>query len=383
MTPRLTRTLLLAAGIAVLVTAIFHWILKELKDRSFSQQFNLKFYEGQVTVSFGQAGEGSGRQGQVALSLQEIRTRLMKANFRFEEKQADANEYLFSFSLLQDTASIRPLFTNSGRLSMLEVYTIDQLSDQFTQADTALAAYFQAHPVEAILKPYDQPRTLSQAHPLFSVLPPARPYADNRFPGYLAMVAEKDTTFAKQLMEHPAISGFWPADCRFLYGEKDGAQAGYVLLYAVKNHPSSITNRNIVRAKAELNTVTHEPVVIIDLDAYGTTAFERLTARNVGRQLAICINDKVITAPMVNQAVYGGKVQITAGSASGGSVEQAAVLSTLLTSTDIPLPVHITEARFSPIDKLAPSLWKYVLVFGVSFALALGIQGLIIRLNAS
>lgn len=84
-----------------------------------------------------------------------------------------------------------------------------------------------------------------------------------------------------------------------------------------------------------------QPVVSFSFNNEGAKKFGEITTNNVGRAFAVVLDDKVITAPRINQAIMGGK-----GIISGNfTVESANELAMLLRAGALPAPLNIVEER--------------------------------------
>jgi SecD/SecF fusion protein len=182
----------------------------------------------------------------------------------------------------------------------------------------------------------------------------------------------------RRLLESPAARPYWPADVRFILGEDPGYSHSGILVYAIKNQPARLTNQHITQAMPGVSPEGRGFQVTFNFDAWGTAEWERMTTRNVGKPIAICLNDKVMYAPVVYQPISGGTSVITCGT---GGLESCRAMSILLTSKELPLPIQVNHARFSPAAKLLSPAMNYVLLFVLSFAIAFGVQWLIIRLD--
>ncbi|KXP11325.1 hypothetical protein AXK57_08265 [Tsukamurella pulmonis] len=82
------------------------------------------------------------------------------------------------------------------------------------------------------------------------------------------------------------------------------------LLYEVDR---SVTHSPVKRASAGVPQNQTQWVVTFDLTDADADAFAELTARNVGKQVAIAVGGRVITAPSVNGPISAGMVQVTGG----------------------------------------------------------------------
>ncbi|KIN73506.1 protein translocase subunit SecD [Sulfitobacter guttiformis] len=94
-------------------------------------------------------------------------------------------------------------------------------------------------------------------------------------------------------------------------------------------------------AAAAFEQDTGRPMVTFGFDRQGAAAFAGITADNIGRQFAVVLDGKVLTAPVIQQAIPGGQGQIT----GNFSVEEAQTLGVLLTSGALPASFDVVEER--------------------------------------
>ena len=98
---------------------------------------------------------------------------------------------------------------------------------------------------------------------------------------------------------------------------------------------------NLVDAKPRMDTQNNETIVSFTLDRVGSKKFGRATSENVGKQLAIILDGKIISAPSIREPILGGSGQI-----SGNFTFQSATdLALLLRSGALPAPMNIIEER--------------------------------------
>ena len=92
-----------------------------------------------------------------------------------------------------------------------------------------------------------------------------------------------------------------------------------------------------------MNTETNETVVSFSLDRVGAKKFGRATSNGVGKQLAIVLDGKIISAPTIREPIISGSGQI-----SGGFTFQSATdLALLLRSGALPAPLNIINWYFN------------------------------------
>ena len=84
-----------------------------------------------------------------------------------------------------------------------------------------------------------------------------------------------------------------------------------------------------------------KPVVGLEFNDEGGKKFAILTSQNVGKQISILLDGKVLTSPVVNEAITGGKAQIS----GSNNVEEAEHLAILLRSGSLPVKLEMLENR--------------------------------------
>ncbi len=100
--------------------------------------------------------------------------------------------------------------------------------------------------------------------------------------------------------------------------------------------------------------------VMLSLNSHGATLFERITGENRGRQLAIVLDGKVYSAPVIQDKIAGGNASIT----GTFTMEEANDLALVLRAGSLPAPVTVLEER-----TVGPSLGQESIDMGVTAAL--------------
>lgn len=112
---------------------------------------------------------------------------------------------------------------------------------------------------------------------------------------------------------------------------------------------------------------TNEAVVSFRFSAAGGKRFGDVTAQNVGRQLAIVLDEKVISAPVIREPILGGS-----GVISGSfTVQSANDLALLLRAGALPAPLTILEERTVGPDLGADSIKAGAIACAVSLVLVI------------
>lgn len=101
-----------------------------------------------------------------------------------------------------------------------------------------------------------------------------------------------------------------------------------------------MTGKDLKDAKAIIDH-NQQNQVSMEFTDEGGKKFADLTAKNIGRTIAILLDKEVLTSPRVNEAITGGKAVIT----GSRTIEEAQRLAILLRSGSLPVKVDIIETR--------------------------------------
>ncbi|MEK6712136.1 MAG: protein translocase subunit SecD [Nitrospinota bacterium] len=102
-----------------------------------------------------------------------------------------------------------------------------------------------------------------------------------------------------------------------------------------------LTGDNLTDARVEIGDRFNQPYVSIAFDSVGSQAFDRVTAANVGKRLAIVLDGVIYSAPVIQERISGGRAQIT----GSFTLEEARDLAIALRAGALPAPVQFLEER--------------------------------------
>ena len=105
--------------------------------------------------------------------------------------------------------------------------------------------------------------------------------------------------------------------------------------------PTALTGRYLTKSVLEFDQNTNEPQVGLEFSAEGAKIFEELTAKNVGKKLAIYLDGSPISVPTVNSAISGGKAQIT----GRFTYSEAKQLVQRLNAGALPVPIKLISQQ--------------------------------------
>ncbi|MEO6281804.1 MAG: protein translocase subunit SecDF [Dyadobacter sp.] len=153
----------------------------------------------------------------------------------------------------------------------------------------------------------------------------------------------KDTARASEILRRPEVRSLFPADLVFMWDRK-GSEAGnnqlILPLYFIKkaNGEAAMEGDVIVNANHDYDE-RGRPEVTMQMNGEGARKWRSLTARSVGRPVAIIIDNLVYTAPTVQGEIPNGNSSIT----GNFTVEETKDMSNVLKAGKLPAPTHIVE----------------------------------------
>ena len=128
-----------------------------------------------------------------------------------------------------------------------------------------------------------------------------------------------------------------------------------------------MSGENLIDAQPNFNNQSNEPTVSFTLDRLGAQKFGRTTTDNVGKRLAIVLDGKIISAPVIRDAIVSGSGQI-----SGDFTFQSATdLALLLRSGALPAPLKIIEERTVGPDLGQDSINAGIIALAIGFLLVI------------
>ena len=248
-----------------------------------------------------------------------------------------------------------------------EVVADNAAAETTNDADSLLAKIGEDKPEAQAAKSMEE---FAKQHPLFAVLQ-INQYNGQLAPGPVVGIADKkDIAKINEYLNMKQVKDILPRNLSLKWGVKAiDEKEQYFYLYAIK-----MTNRDgtpalggdvVTDANADFvqQAGRSEQQVSMTMNAEGAKAWARLTKENIGKAVAIVLDDMVYSAPNVQVEITGGRSQIT----GHFTPEEAKDLANVLKSGKMAASVHIVQE-----DVVGPSLCQEAINSGViSFVLAL------------
>ena len=248
-----------------------------------------------------------------------------------------------------------------------EVVADNAAAETTNDADSLLAKIGEDKPEVQAAKSMQE---FAKQHPLFALLQ-INQYNGQLAPGPVVGIADKkDIAKINEYLDMKQVKDILPRNLSLKWGVKAiDEKEQYFYLYAIK-----MTNRDgtpalggdvVTDANADFvqQAGRSEQQVSMAMNAEGAKAWARLTKENIGKAVAIVLDDMVYSAPNVQVEITGGRSQIT----GHFTPEEAKDLANVLKSGKMAASVHIVQE-----DVVGPSLGQEAINSGViSFVLAL------------
>ncbi len=307
-----------------------------------------------------------------------------------------------------DPERVRKYLQATANLQFFEVYNIGELDKSLVDAEKSLQDYYSGVKPDTVKKPADTTKAVAAApvtadttktisisdlqkadtasrasaanvpaqstHSLFRVFQPMQPQqgSDGRpsFAPYLGFVTAKDTSILSEYLNIELVRNQFPTNLKFTYGVPErndkGVKSEILPLYAIKTMEGSD------KAKLEGDGVQEawqdydergRPAIKMNMTKQGEKIWGDLTTANVGKPIAIVLDNIVYSAPNVINPITTGSSEIS----GNFTVEEANDLANILKSGKLPAPAKIVKEQVVGPTLGAVAVKGGSLAFTISF----------------
>ena len=206
-------------------------------------------------------------------------------------------------------------------------------------------------------------------NPLFAVFQPV--------PQGLAIVGyanARDTADVNKVIYSDIAAQVLPAECKLRWGAKpedfggENTRGDIFALYALKittaNGRAPLEGDVITNGKDDFDQMGH-PCVSMQMNSDGARQWSQITKQNIGRGVAIVLDDAVYSAPRILSQIDGGNSQIT----GNFTIEDTKDLANTLNSGKMPAPTRIVQEEVVGPSLGAQSIQQGIISFIVAFVL--------------
>ncbi|TAG32158.1 MAG: protein translocase subunit SecDF [Sphingobacteriia bacterium] len=309
-----------------------------------------------------------------------VRTYLQStANLQFFEVYTWENKDIQSGIVAADK-SVQDFLNGSDNKPVVDTAKKVIIAKTADKVDTTKTATISALANNKAAATLDTAKAKNNENPILRILQVTQPYqAENGravYPAALGYIQSKDTGTLNDYLSMESVKGKFPSNLLFIYGKAeldDPKFRDVLMLYAVKtldNGQAELEGDHISGASQDYDE-RGRIAIKMNMDKMGSNIWAKMTTRNVGKPIAIVLDNFVYSAPNVNDPITTGNSQIS----GNYTVKEAQDLSEILESGKLPAPAKIVQSQ-----TVGPTLGKesikggamsFLIAFIVIFALML------------
>ena len=334
-------------------------------------------------------------QAAIDNSFNVVRTRIDKFGVvqpNIQKLEGQTGRIMVEMPGIKEPERMRKLLQGSANLEFWETYNADEVIPYLQQLDSRLAndASNDTTAVKKAIKKADakkvkfqlknnddetptqksnaQMEAAKKQHPLLAML---QTTGQNSL-ALVGYASVRDTAAISKLIYGQTAKQILPTDLKLLWSAtpEDGIKAKNIYgLYAIKvsssNGQAPLQGDVVVDAKDEFNHVTGQPEVNMTMNTEGARRWAALTKANVGKAIAIVLDNAVYSAPRVNGEIDGGSSAIS----GNFTVEMTKDLANTLKSGRMPAPARIVQEEVVGPTLGAASIQQGIISFAIAFVL--------------
>lgn len=160
------------------------------------------------------------------------------------------------------------------------------------------------------------------------------------------------------------------------YKEEKGHSQRVKVPYLLKER-AMLTGETLEKAEVRISDRFGEPYIAIKFNSQGARDFDRITAENVKKRLAIVLDGVVYSAPVIQERISGGEAQIT----GAFTMEEARDLAIVLRAGALPAPVRMLEQVTVGPSLGQDSIEKGILSIAIGFLMVVAFMIVYYRLS--
>ena len=261
----------------------------------------------------------------------------------------------------KDIDRVTKLVTSKAELQFWEVFSNAEVQNYFFSVNAVVTEMLKediteeteetddVNDIQSILNEVKD-STEVQQKTLFTYLTVNVAQSEQQQSSLVAQAKVSDTAMVNKLLSDRKVISIRSNDIKnvkFLWDYKsntttDGSEV--IGLYAIKSNRNDIATiqGDVITDASQVFDQLNNPQVSMAMNGRGSKLWEKLTGDNVGGFVAVVLDDYVYTAPTVNQAIVGGRTEISGGSMT---IEEAQDIATVLKAGKLPAAARIIQAE--------------------------------------
>ncbi|RYD52385.1 MAG: protein translocase subunit SecDF [Sphingobacteriales bacterium] len=346
-------------------------------------------------------------KGAVQRTFKVLQTRIDKFGVAQPSINLDENKDIITVELagVRNPERVRNYLQSTANLEFYETYTNQEILSKYETAEKALAAYLsgtEATPatagsgIDTVVagdttvvvkndadtgslgalvgstgKPGDTSKANAGKNPLQQVWLLSEDLLRGNSP-VVGLVMKKDTATLSRYLALDVVRNQFPANVKFVYGSENRAERNNpnipLRLYALQQAPgggAQLEGNHVVDARQDFNTMNGEPEVSMSMDFTGAQIWKKMTGSNIGQFVAVVLDDRVYSSPIVNGEIGGGSTSIS----GSFSLEDATDLANILKTGKLPAPARIVQEQVVGPTLGAENIASGIASLGIAFAI--------------
>lgn len=315
--------------------------------------------------------------GSISTAFEVLRSRIDKFGVTQPNIQRIGNSgrILIELPGAKDIERVKKLLQSTAELQFWEVYSNQETANFLIQADGLLTELLKNEAVategaksselDALLGNVKDSvaKAPTTTNKLFAVLSPNIPQDANQMSSLIATSSTKDTATVNRYLSMPEVRALLSEEMRytkFLWDAKAQKGTDVISLYAIKGNRENIAPLEgdvIEDASQQFDQLGANPEVSMTMNSRGSKIWGKMTTDNVGKFVAVVLDDQVYTAPRVNDAITTGRTSIS----GNFTVDEAQDLANVLKAGKLPAAAHIIQSEI-----VGPSLGQESIDSGLS-----------------
>ncbi|MBT8318315.1 MAG: protein translocase subunit SecDF, partial [Lutibacter sp.] len=327
--------------------------------------------------------------GSVNTAFEVLRSRIDKFGVTQPNIQRIGNSgrILIELPGAKDIDRVKKLLQSTAELQFWEVYSNQETANFFFAANSVVENFLKEETVadttsvkdelEDLLGEVSDSLATKTVNNLFTVLTPSIPQSENQVSSVIGTAKVADTSRVNSYLARKDVRAVLSNDmkyAKFLWDSKPfsstitatGESVELIYLYGIKSNRADVApiEGDVIEDASQEYGQTGKPEVSMTMNATGSRQWSKMTTENVGKFVAVVLDDYVYTAPSVTTAITTGRTSISGGSMT---VEEAQDIANVLKAGKLPAAAHIIQS-----EVVGPSLGQKAIDSSMSsFGLAL------------
>ncbi|MGB5243297.1 MAG: protein translocase subunit SecDF, partial [Lutimonas sp.] len=290
-------------------------------NKSLKDKINFKMTDEEVMPLLKLEVEGS-----INTAFEVLRSRIDRFGVTSPSIQriGETGRILIELPGAKDIDRVRKLLQSTAELQFWEVYTNQEMSQFMISANSVLASLVEEtsettdstkieNEIDELLGEVKDSVDTKAANPLFAILMPNIPQSANQLSSVIGSASVSDTAKINSYLSQKEVRNLLPSEmkyAKFLWDHKPIENSEVINLYAIKSNRDDIApiQGDVISDAAQVfDQLGANPEVTMSMNSIGTKEWAKMTSENVGKFVAVVLDDFVYSAPRVNDAITGGR----------------------------------------------------------------------------